>query len=331
VLVYRFRQEDLLRTRFAISPVMEISGSVEAFRQPERFVVHAPWAAWVRGRITGVAWDLLDVVIPRDGTIFPDFVNPPPREPKAQLEAELRRVLETPHAQVAKELADVYPGGVPEAARVLLDDPAVGLKRLVGQMRAWWDILLAPRWEGILAMLDAEIAHRGRRLADIGPAAAFADLNDRVAWRDGCLEVDRGPGRREVDLAGRGLLLVPAAFAWPDVWPMHDPPWQPAIVYAPRGVAELWAPAGVEGDAAAALSDLLGARRAAVLLALDRPVATLELAVRLSASPAGVSAHLKVLRRAGLVDGRRAGRHVLYGRTRAGDLLLRAAAAPPTR
>jgi DNA-binding transcriptional ArsR family regulator len=325
VIAYRFGHDDLLRTRFAISPVMEISGSVEAFRQPERFVVHAPWAAWARGRMTEMTWDLLDVVIPRDGTIFPDFVNPPPREPQAQLEAELRRVLETPHAQVAKELADVYPGGVPAAARVLLDEPAVGLERLVGQMRAWWDVLLAPRWEGILAMLDAEIAHRGRRLADVGPAAAFADLNDRVAWRDGCVEVDRGPSRREVDLAGRGLLLVPAAFAWPDVWPMHDPPWQPAIVYAPRGVAELWAPAGAEGDAAAALSDLLGARRAAVLLALDRPVATLELAARLGASPAGVSAHLKVLRRAGLVEGRRAGRHVLYGRTRAGDLLLRAA------
>lgn len=326
VIAYRFGHDDLLRTRFAISPVMEISGSVEAFRQPERFVVHAPWAAWARERITGVEWDLLDVVIPRDGTIFPDFVNPPPREPQAQLEGELRRVLETPHAQVAKELAGVYPGGVPDTARVLLDDPAVGLARLVEQMRTWWDVLLAPKWEGILAMLDAEIAHRGRRLADVGPAAAFADLNDRVAWRDGHVEVDRGPGRSEVDLAGRGLLLVPAAFAWPDVWPMHDPPWQPAIVYAPRGVAELWAPDG-GGGAADALAELLGARRAAVLLALDRPVATLELASRLGASPAGVSAHLQVLRRAGLVGGRRAGRHVLYGRTRAGDLLIRAARA----
>lgn len=324
MIAYRFGHEDLLRTRFAISPLMELSGSVEAFRQPEKFVVHAPWAAWARERITGLEWDLLDAMIPQDSAVYPDFVNPPPREPQARLEAELRRVLETPHAQVAKELRDVHPDGVPEVARVLVDDPARGLERLVGQMRAWWDALLAPRWEGILAMLDREIAERGRRLADVGPAAAFADLNERVAWRDGCVEVDRAPGRREVDLDGRGLLLVPAAFAWPDVWPMHDLPWQPAIVYAPRGVAELWAPE--EGDGAGALADLLGARRAAVLLALDRPVATLELAARLAASPAGVSAHLKVLRRAGLVDGRRAGRHVLYGRTRAGDALLRAAA-----
>jgi DNA-binding transcriptional ArsR family regulator len=321
VIVYRFGQEDLLRTRFAISPLMELSGSVEAFRDPEQFSVHAPWAAWARERIIGVEWDLLDAVIPRSGPSYPDFVSPPPREPQAQLEAELRRVLETDPAQVALELRQAYPHGVPAAARLLIDDPARGLERLVAQMRAWWDALLAPRWEGILAMLEAEVAQRGRRLADVGPSAAFADLSDAVRWRAGCVEV-AARAEKDVDLGGRGLLLVPAAFAWPEVWPMNDPPWQPSIVYAPRGVAELWAP--VAGDAGA-LAELLGARRAAVLLTLDRPAATLEVARRLGASPAGVSAHLQVLRRAGLVGGRREGRAVLYGRTRAGDALIRAA------
>jgi DNA-binding transcriptional ArsR family regulator len=321
VIAYRFGHEDLLRTRFAISPLMELSGSVEAFRDPGKFSVHAPWAIWARERITGVEWDLLDAVVPHNAHSYPDFVSPPPREPQARLEAELARVLSTDHAQVALELRDAYPGGVPAAAQVLLDDPAHGLERLVGQMRAWWEALLAPKWEGILEMLEAEVAQRGRRLADVGPSAAFAGVNDAVRWRDGRVEV-AARVEKEVDLAGRGLLLVPAAFAWPDVWPMSDPPWQPAIVYAPRGVADLWAPVG--GDAAA-LAELLGARRAEVLMTLDRPVATLEVARRLGASPAGVSAHLQILRRAGLVHGRRDGRAVLYGRTRAGDLLIRAA------
>ena len=321
VIAYRFGHEDLLRTRFAISPLMELSGSVEAFREPEKFSVHAPWNAWARERIIGVEWDLLDAVIPRHAPSYPDFVSPPPREPQAQLEAELRRVLETDPAQVALELGKAYPDGVPTAARVLIDDPERGLERLVTQMRAWWDALLAPRWEAILAMLEAEVAQRGRRLADVGPSAAFADISDAVRWRDGCVEV-AVRAEKDVDLGGRGLLLVPAAFAWPEVWPMNDPPWQPSIVYAPRGVAELWAP--VAGDAGA-LAELLGARRAEILLMLDRPAATLEVARRLRASPAGVSAHLQVLRRAGLVGGRREGRAVLYGRTRAGDQLIRAA------
>ncbi|MCZ4495261.1 MAG: ArsR family transcriptional regulator [Conexibacter sp.] len=318
---YRFGHEDLLRTRFAISPLMELSGSVEALRQPERFAIHAPWVAWAAPRIPGLEWDLLDAVIPRDARFYPDFVSPPPREPQAQLEGELRRVMETPGAQVADELRRAYPGGLPPAAEALVGDPEQELPRLVRQMRAWWDAVLAPRWDAILAMVEAEVAWRGRRLAAVGPAAAFADLHDTVVWRDGAVEV-RSRTDNEVELGGRGLLLVPAAFAWPDVWPMNDPPWQPAIVYAPRGLAELWAPPS--GDAAA-LDALLGARRASVLAALDRPVSTQELSRRLSASPAGVSAHLGVLRRAGLVAGRREGRHVLYGRTRAGDTLLGAA------
>jgi DNA-binding transcriptional ArsR family regulator len=321
VITYRFGHEDLLRTRFATSPLMELSGSVEALREPERFPIHAPWAAWARPRIIGLEWDLLDAVIPRNARWYPDFVSPPPREPQARLEGELRRVLETDPHQVAHELGRAYPDGLPRAAQVLVDDPGHGLERLVGQMRAWWDAVLEPRWAGILAMVDAEIAHRGRRLAAVGPAAAFSDLNEAVRWHDGAVEVGVRAAA-DVDLGGQGLLLVPAAFAGPDVWPMHDPPWQPAIVYGPRGVAELWAP---PADDAGALHDLLGARRAGVLAALDRPTSTLELSRRLGASAAGVSAHLGVLRRAGLVSGRREGREVLYGRTRAGDVLLRAA------
>jgi DNA-binding transcriptional ArsR family regulator len=323
VIRYRFGHEDLLRTRFAISPLMELSGSVEALRDPAKFAIHAPWVTWAAPRIIGVEWDLLDAVVPRDARSYPDFVSPPPREPQARLEVELRRVLETCPAQVALELAQAYPDGLPAAARVLVDDPRRGLERLVGQMRAWWDAVLAPKWEDILAVVEAEVAWRGRRLAAEGPSAAFADLDGAVVWRDGAVEVAQRT-TKDVDLGGRGLLLVPAVFAWPSVWPMSDPPWQPAIVYAPRGVAQLWAPA--EGGAAdGPLDDLLGARRAAILRALDRPIATKQLSERLAAGPAGVSAHLAVLRRAGLVVGRREGRHVLYARTRAGEVLLRAA------
>jgi DNA-binding transcriptional ArsR family regulator len=324
MVVYRFAHEDLLRTRFAISPLMELSGSVEALREPERFAVHAPWAAWARPRTAGLDWGLLSAVIPAGRRWFPDFVTPPPREPQAQLEVELGRVLATDPRQLAAEVRQAYPEGAPEVARVLLDDPHAGLQRLVGQMRAWWEAVLAPRWDEILAFVQREIAERGRRLTDVGPAAAFADLHETVRWRDGRVEVEtRFAG--DVTLGGRGLLLVPAAFAWPDVWAINDPPWQPSIVYAPRGVAELWAPPAPDR---AALEQLLGARRARILLALDRPASTQELARRLGASAAGVSEHLSVLRRAGLVAGRRDGRRVLYARTRAGETVLGAALTP---
>jgi DNA-binding transcriptional ArsR family regulator len=133
-----------------------------------------------------------------------------------------------------------------------------------------------------------------------------------------------------VELAGRGLLLVPCAFHWPGVGAMFDPPWQPSLIYAPRGIALLWEPpeAG-DAPAADALAPLLGERRARILLTLREPASTTELAARLAASPAGVSEHLKVLRRAGLISGRRDGRSVRYARTVAGDALAGSATASP--
>jgi DNA-binding MarR family transcriptional regulator len=53
------------------------------------------------------------------------------------------------------------------------------------------------------------------------------------------------------------------------------------------------------------------------------PAATTDLARRLGASPAGVSEHLGILHRAGLVQAARDGRRVLYSRTPTGDALMR--------
>jgi DNA-binding transcriptional ArsR family regulator len=163
--------------------------------------------------------------------------------------------------------------------------------------------------------------HRARRLTEAGPADVFAGLHRLVSWddADGALVVDRRYDET-LDLAGRGLLLVPVVFAWPQVFAMTDPPWQPTLLYAPRGAGHLWEPE--ERPAPGALADLVGRRRAAVLGALDEPATTSALAARLGVSPASVSEHLGVLRRAGLVAARRDGRRVLYARTATGDALV---------
>lgn len=58
-----------------------------------------------------------------------------------------------------------------------------------------------------------------------------------------------------------------------------------------------------------------------MLRQLERPASTQELAERLTASPAGISQHLTILLRAGLVTSKREGRRVIYSRTAKGDLL----------
>jgi DNA-binding transcriptional ArsR family regulator len=320
---YRFGRDDLLRSRFAVSPLFEIVWSSHILRRPERAPLHRPWVAAARAGLAGLDWALLDRVANGYGErgYVPDFITPPPATPFADLDGELDRVRATPHHRVALEVAWRFEGReVPAVVRPLLDDPAAGLDRLVAVMRAYWQRAIEPWWPAIRAVLEADIVHRARRLTAGGAIEVFAGLHHGVRWRDGAVEVEHRT-EHDVDLRGRGLLLVPTVFAWPEVFSMIDEPWQPALIYTPRGVGALWAPA--EEPDPGALDALLGRRRAAILRALGTPATTHDLAERLAASPGGVSEHLGVLRRAGLARAQRDGRRVLYTRTAAGEQLLR--------
>jgi DNA-binding transcriptional ArsR family regulator len=321
---YRFGRDDLLRTRFAISPLFELVASVRVLRDPGAHSVHLPWVRGARARLKGFDYALLDALHPT-APYGPDFVAPPPRTPLPDVEEELARVRATPPERVRLEVGWTFEGKRPPAiVQPLLDDPAAALVALVDLMSEYWERALAPSWGAIRAVLEADIRQRARHLAGGGALELFAGLHPDVRWHDGALLVERGH-EADVELAGRGLQLVPAAFGWPRVGAMFDPPWQPALIYPPRGVGDLWAPARAGSDA---LGELLGRRRAGILVALAAEATTTELARRLAASPAGVSEHLGVLRRAGLVRARREGRAVFYSRTAAGDVLTAPSSSP---
>jgi DNA-binding transcriptional ArsR family regulator len=121
-----------------------------------------------------------------------------------------------------------------------------------------------------------------------------------------------------IELAGRGLVLMPSVFTSTRPAVIDRAPWQPTLVYPARGIATLWEDAAPAADG---MSRLLGATRAAVIANLDAPRSTTELARRLSISPATASHHLAALREAGVVTSRREGRTVLYVRTPVGEAL----------
>jgi DNA-binding transcriptional ArsR family regulator len=322
---YRFGREDLLRTRFAVSPLFDATAGIAALGDPAARSLHLPWVRGTRARMqdAGLRIPMLEALIPVRG-YTPDFISPPPESPLPDVAAEIERVARTPPAQVRRELGWRFePGPVPEVLRPLLDAPRRGLRALAAELTAYWEVAMAPVWERVRAVLEYDIAHRARLLTAGGPLEVFGDLHPDVRWCGDGLEVDR-PYETEVDLGGRGVQLVPAVFVWPIVGAMFDPPWQPSLIYPPRGVGLLWEPPRCDDGA---LADLLGARRADILGVLDREASTTALARRLQASPAGVSEHLGVLRRAGLIRGRRQGREVLYARTTAGDALLHGAGA----
>jgi DNA-binding transcriptional ArsR family regulator len=323
VIAFRFGRDDLLRTRFAISPLFELQASVTAVRDPGAHSVHLPWVRAARERLAGFDYALLDTLVPDRG-YTPDFFAPPPRTPLPDVAEELERVRTTDPAQVRRELGWRFGGDLPAVVRPLMDDVVRGVEALADEMAGYWDRAIAPWWDHVRGLLEADIRHRAGRLAEGGALELFAGLHTGVRWRSGTLEVEAAADA-EVVLGGRGLQLVPSVFVWPRTGAMFDPPWQPSVIYAPRGVGDLWTPTG-EGPAA--LGELVGRGRARILTALGTEASTTDLARRLALSAAGVSEHLGVLRRAGLVRSRREGRSVLYSRTAVGDALTAPASSP---
>jgi hypothetical protein len=323
VIAFRFGRDDLLHTRFAISPLFELQASVTAVRDPGAHSVHLPWVRAARERLAGFDYALLDTLVPDRG-YTPDFFAPPPRTPLPDVAEELERVRTTDPAQVRRELGWRFGGDLPALVRPLMDDVVRGVEALADEMAGYWDRAVAPWWDHVRGLLEADIRHRAGRLAEGGALELFAGLHTGVRWRSGTLEVEAAADA-EVVLGGRGLQLVPSVFVWPRTGAMFDPPWQPSVIYAPRGVGDLWTPTG-EGPAA--LGELVGRGRARILTGLGTEASTTDLARRLALSAAGVSEHLGVLRRAGLVRSRREGRSVLYSRTAVGDALTAPASSP---
>ncbi|MGO9760267.1 MAG: DUF5937 family protein [Solirubrobacteraceae bacterium] len=324
-----FDTEALTRVRFAISPTIESVASLAVLADPSRGALHLPWVERVSAKTADL--DLSTIHALQDSQTYnPDFIHPLPTSPLTRFEDELASMVATPPEQIRAEVRVAYEGrAIPPVLRPFLTEPRAAVTRLAELMRCYWECAIADDWERIRALLEHDVLHRARQIADGGTRALFADLDESVSWDDGVLHIDKdcdgGCGGR-LDLDDRGLLLIPSVFAWPKVCVVTAPPWQPAVIYPARGVGMLWE--STRDAAPDALARLLGRNRAALLMALDCPRSTTELAGLLGVTSGGVSQQLAVLAQAGLVNRRRVRRHVLYLRTLDGNALVQAAAPP---
>jgi DNA-binding transcriptional ArsR family regulator len=299
------------RIRFAISPLEEVLGAVQTLLGIRGHPVHLPWVS--------SAPAIGELGVPELATVLgarhylTEFLSPPPDGPETTAEAQLSAVRATPPHQVALELAMVDAD-----LSSLPDDPATARDLLADQLETAWHTLLAPEWPTLREVLAADIAHRTRLLGESGITQVLAGLHPRVRLAGTSVLIDiRSRERLEID--ARGLLLVPAVFAWPNVGVVTVPPWQISLLYPARGVASLWAPPQAPPDS---LTGVLGRTRALLLASLDQPAATTDLAQQLHLAPATVSAHLTTLRAAGLLTRDRSRHRVRYWRTALGDALL---------
>ncbi|MFF9395897.1 DUF5937 family protein [Streptomyces griseoluteus] len=315
-----FGEDDFLNCRFAVSPLWETQDAVRTLRRPDRQGYHVPWLRRIRTAAAGLDLAPLWLLMPRRGH-SPDWLGAPPIGPAATFEEEIAAVRaadpEAAREDTARSLACTPGALASEQGRAWLADPVRMVRELADALEVAWRVLVEPEWPRLRALLEADVAFHSRRLAEVGLGTLLPELDPRLSWDGRTLTLPGGVYERR--LGGRGLVLMPSVFCWPDVITGFDPPWQPTLVYPARGVGGLWAEPGTRTPEA--LVRLLGRNRAAVLAALDDPASTTALAHRLGLAASSVSSHLSVLRDSGLLTSRRYGHQVLYERTPLGMAL----------
>lgn len=299
----RLGVDDVARTRFAApTPYCELPVSAQVVQQPA-----SPFRRLcaVRGvRLPASAGRLLELV-PAHGNV-PDFLAP---EGAGSLEEAVDGVVSAPGRVIRNDMA-THPHPASSWMLDLADGRAAARSQLASSLRDYHDRVLGRLWPTIEHVLETDLRLRAWQLATTGVAATVEALHPGIRWRDGVVEVD-GPLDVDVDLAGRGLQLMPSLWTRPGFTVRWA---QPTLVY-PLGRFAWMAPAG-RGDDGDPLAAVLGTTRARVLRALAREHTTSGLARELGISPASASTHAAVLRDAGLVSTRRQGqsvRHTLTG------------------
>ncbi|MEU6658839.1 DUF5937 family protein [Streptomyces sp. NPDC046821] len=319
-----FSAADMAQTRFAVSPMWEVVTSYRLLRADQEHPLHRRWTAQVRRRLAEAGLDRgwLAVLIPADGYLA-DFLNPTPAEPFPTLAEELAAIRRTPAERVHVEL-DMLAGerDLSRSARIRLlrQEPQAALEKITEEVELYWEFALAPYWDRIRRLLEADVFHRARQVAEHGAGHVLGDLHESVTWDAGSLHLVRRHCSVTRAENGSGLLLVPSAFAWPQVLTRSVPPDPPQLAYPARGIGTLWEPRTT--GSIEAVAGVLGRSRTLLLAELDTPSSTTELAHRCGLSAPGASQHLTALRDAGLVSAHRAGRSVLYARTTVADALM---------
>lgn len=312
---------DLANTRFALSPLWEVTASIRVLKAPGEHVLHRRWARSAAARLHGLDLRLLYDLVPVPTGGLPAFLAPPPTTSTPDLATEVALARRLAPERIRSGL-DMLPST--PAIEAFREDLDAGMALLADQIARYWDAALAPWWPRIRTLCEQDLLHRSRLLADGGAQRLFADLAPQITWDPaGTLRIDNPLAEVAEVLGGRGLLLVPTVFGGERVFSVVAAPWQPTVRYPPRGLGLLWQSPS-RPAAAAGLVGVLGPTRAALLAALAEPAATIDLARRCDLTPGGVSQQLGLLHRAGLVSRHRVGRRVLYARTLAAESLLTA-------
>jgi DNA-binding transcriptional ArsR family regulator len=316
--------EDLLCTRFAAAPAPLTELGMALATLQRRDAVFDRWRRELGPRLPRAARLLFQLVPPTAaGPLFLDPIS-------NGLDDGLDTVLSAPTPFVRSELRPVCSAEQPITpwVRALHERDRHAWQQLAAAVRAGHQAVVSASWQRVWQSFRADVAWRGRLIAEQGLQAALASLHPTAHWNGSTLQIDV-ESTLVVRPAGRGMTLLPSAF-WTGR-PMFGTHPDDSVLVVYPSVTPLPLIDGAPGEDP--LADLLGRTRAAVLALAAGGRTTGELARELGLSPATVSEHAKTLRAAGLLVSERAGKAVMHSATPLADRLIVGAArytSPPT-
>ena len=342
MITFRFAADPAESIAFSYSPLLEAVLSLHVLSEPKHHPLQHPWVRRARSLPAQLRRRIAEFRFAYDGFV-PEFLMPSPATLYGTFEEELRELEGLDDATLA--LGFLRPlwdhrgerdeslleddrvrdhvfrrtdelGGDAALARLIFEEPRELAAQFAALVEAYWAEAFAEEWEALEPRLAETVADAGRRLAGDGVYSYLTGLSPQLLIDPGRHEIRRDlPHEHTVEIGPKAeLVLVPSAFVWPHVRLNCDPPWPPAIVYpAPFSLAagRSKLPSEDVVHVLRALADDTRLRALKLIAAGER--STQELAPLIGISQAGLSKHLRLLARAGLVQARRDGYYVLYG------------------
>src|SRR5262245_61468145 len=148
MVTIQFSIADLLRCRFAISPIGEVIEAAHAIANPPARIAHAGWLREQQLTVLRLArrYDLrpLFAVLPASGYV-PAFLTPPPHSPVGEIERELAEIRAIPTERISAEIDRCLSerGSVHADVERALRSEDVGA-RMAGLIEILWQALIAP-------------------------------------------------------------------------------------------------------------------------------------------------------------------------------------------
>ena len=315
-----FTSDDLIQTRFVISPMSIASLSANVAFNARHYPLFARWSQYV-------AETLEDVELPvlRDfhiGTVcIPEFLGPLPVQVSRSFDEELQIVatMAEDHIQEEIDWLTRHKPHEPSLARYQKKPKALR-ETLVDELSLYWQRVIQPHWRQMRSILDTDIMRQSQLLTTEGHARLFSQWSPQVEFHQGQVRIHTNSLDLTVEMGGNGMMLEPNIFASRMRVGVSHISAGVTLSYPARGAGNWYAETAITPSEA--LSNLIGDHRAKLLYYLAEPITTTELATALYLTPGAVSQQLGQLHEIGLVDKHRLGRRVYYRLTQRGESLL---------